>query len=226
MTYLFIVAHPDDEVLGAGATIYKLVREGHKVVVGILSGDVAARRNRPKINELYKDMVESSKVLGIKTLLLGKFPNIEFNTIPHLELVRFIEKLIADVEPEVVFTHHPSDLNNDHFHTSIACQAAIRLFQRREDILPVKELFFMEVLSSTEWGINNSYLSYHPNTFIEVKEAGINKKLEALSKYAGVMRDYPHPRSTKAIKGLAAFRGCQAGLECAESFECAFRREL
>lgn len=226
MTYLFIVAHPDDEVLGAGATIYKLAREGKKVVVGILSGDVAARRNRPKINELYKDMEESAKILGIQRLILGKFPNIEFNTVPHLELVQFIEKIIADVKADVIFTHHPSDLNNDHFHTSIACQAAIRLFQRQTDILPIKELLFMEILSSTEWGINNAFLSYRPNVFVEVKELGIHKKIEALKQYNGVMREYPHSRSQEALMGLAALRGCQAGMEYAESFESAFRREL
>ena len=30
MNYLFVVAHPDDEVLGAGATISKLVSQGNK----------------------------------------------------------------------------------------------------------------------------------------------------------------------------------------------------
>lgn len=226
MTYLFIVAHPDDEVLGAGATIYKLAKEGHQIVVGILSGDVGARRNRPQINELYKDMIGCAKVLGIKRLVLGKFPNIEFNTVPHLKLVQFIEQIIADVKPEVVFTHHPSDLNNDHYQTSIACQAAIRLFQRLPDITPIKDLFYMEILSSTEWGLNNAFKDYHPNTFVEVNEIGVDKKIEALSKYNGVMRDYPHPRSKEGIKGLAAYRGCQAGMNYAESFESVFRRGL
>lgn len=226
MTYLFIVAHPDDEVLGAGATIYKLAEEGHRVVVGILSGDVSARRNRPQINELYKDMVECAKILGINRLILGKFPNIEFNTVPHLQLVQFIEKIITDAEPEIIFTHHPADLNNDHYQTSLACQAAVRLFQRQQDILPVKELLYMEILSSTEWGLNTAYRDYHPNTFVEINELGIDKKIEALSKYTGVMREYPHPRSKEALKGLAAYRGCQAGMNYAESFESAFRREI
>lgn len=36
MRYLVVVAHPDDEVLGAGATIQKLISEGHKVSVAIM----------------------------------------------------------------------------------------------------------------------------------------------------------------------------------------------
>ena len=33
MNYLIVVAHPDDEVLGAGATIHKLIDEGNSVAV-------------------------------------------------------------------------------------------------------------------------------------------------------------------------------------------------
>ena len=36
MNYLIVVAHPDDEVLGAGATIKRLTEEGNKVDVCIM----------------------------------------------------------------------------------------------------------------------------------------------------------------------------------------------
>ena len=55
--------------------------------------------------------------------------------------------VVAHPDDEVVFTHHPADLNNDHLHTSLACQAAARLFQRRPDLTLLKELLFMEVPS-------------------------------------------------------------------------------
>ena len=176
MTYLIVVAHPDDEVLGAGATMYKLVQEGHSVNVCILSGEVNARNNRPSTDELHEDVNSSMNILGVNRIIKGNFPNIEFNTVPHLKLVQFIEKTIIDTDADVVFTHHPADLNNDHLHTSLACQAAVRLFQRRTDITPLKELLFMEVPSATEWGLNKSLNQFNPNTFIEVEEEGINKK--------------------------------------------------
>ena len=47
---------------------------------------------------------------------------------------------------------------------------------------------------------------------------------EALSLYSGVMRPYPHPRSDEALRGLAAWRGAQAGCHYAEAFEAVFRR--
>lgn len=224
MTYLIVVAHPDDEVLGAGATMYKLAQEGHSVNVCILSGEVNARTHRPSTDELHEDVNTSMNILGVERVIKGDFPNIEFNTVPHLKLVQFIEKAIIETNAKVIFTHHPADLNNDHLHTSLACQAAVRLSQRRTDVTPLKELLFMEVLSATEWALNKGMNHFSPNTYVEVGEASVDKKIEALSRYRGVMRDYPHPRSNEALKGLAAYRGGQAGMVYAEAFESVFRR--
>ncbi|HBB28919.1 MAG TPA: N-acetylglucosaminylphosphatidylinositol deacetylase [Clostridiales bacterium] len=226
MNYLVVVAHPDDEVLGAGATIYKLTQKGHKVNVCILSYEVNVRNHRPSTEELNKDVNDSLKLIGVEGIVKGKFPNIEFNTVPHLKLVQFIEKAIEETNSEVIFTHHPSDLNNDHLHTSLACQAAVRLFQRKPEITPIKELLFMEVPSASEWSLNKSLNQFNPNIFIEVGEDAIDMKIKALSMYRGVMRPFPHPRSYEALKGLAAYRGGQAGMTYAESFESVFRREF
>ncbi len=224
MNYLIVVAHPDDEVLGAGATMYKLSQAGHSINVCIMSGEVNARNSRPNLDELSLDLDDSMNVLGVNRVFKGNFPNIELNTVSHLKLVQFIENAIIETNAEVVFTHHPADLNNDHLHTSLACQAAVRLFQRRNDIAPLKELLFMEVPSATEWGLNESMQKFNPNTFVEVGEDGIDKKIEALSMYRGVMREFPHPRSNEVIKGLAANRGGQSGTVYAEAFQSVFRR--
>ena len=224
MNYLVVVAHPDDEVLGAGATIYNLVKEGHNVAVATMANHAAARANIS--DTLSSDQEESMKILGIKKVYAADFPNIKMNIVPHLELVQFIEKCIEDFKAEVLITHHPSDTNNDHVMTSYAVQAASRLFQRKENILPLKGLMYMEVLSSTEWSFDSSANRFVPNCFVEIGIEGFNKKIEALSKYKGVMRPYPHPRSEEALKGLAAYRGCQAGCNYAEAFECVFRRGI
>ncbi len=204
--------------------MYKLAQEGHNVNVCIMSGEVNARNYRPETEELHEDVNNSLSLLGVNRVIKGEFPNIEFNTVPHLKLVQFIEKAIEETRSQVVFTHHPSDLNNDHLHTSLACQAAVRLFQRRPEVSPLKELLFMEVSSATEWALNKAMNQFNPNTFIEVGEKAVDKKIEALSMYRGVMRPYPHPRSNEALKGLATYRGGQAGMAYVESFESVFRR--
>lgn len=225
LSYLIVVAHPDDEILGAGGTIIKLAELGHKVSVCFMSGDVDARAGRPSLNKLNSNIKKMKDYLGIHSVIKGNFKNISFNTSSHLELVQFIEKAIIKTKANVIFTHHPSDLNNDHYHTSIACQAASKLSQRKNDIVELKELLFMEVLSATDWSLNTSHRQFTPNVFIEIKDTRLKKKIKALGIYDGVMRHYPHPRSKESIRGLAAYRGSQSGLVYAEAFESVFRKE-
>lgn len=226
MDCLVVAAHPDDEVLGAGALMEKLAREGGRVSVCVMDGTVRARSARPDDAALDRDISDSMSALGVSRVLRGNFPNIQMNTVPHLKMVQFIERAIEEEGPDLVVTHHPADTNNDHLQTSLACQAAIRLFQRRPGVKPVKELWFMEVLSATDWSVNRAMRPFTPNVFIEVGQEGVRRKTDALGRYRGVMRPYPHPRSGEALMGLAAYRGAQAGLEYAEAFECVFRRGI
>ena len=222
-TYLTVTAHPDDEALGFGASSYVLSQKGNKIYNCILSGNVDARQHRPEVDELDKDTCKAQEVMGAESPILGDFPNIKFNTVPHLELVQFIENIIEKIQPDYIFTHHPSDLNDDHLCVSRACQAAARLFQRRKDIKPIKGLYFMEILSSTDWAFPTNVSPFLPNTFIEVGEAAVEKKIESLMAYKGVMRDFPHPRSIEVLKGLAALRGGQSGKVYAEAFQAVFQ---
>lgn len=222
MNYLVVAAHPDDEVLGVGATIHKLIKEGNNVAVAIMVSQAAARANIS--DTLSEDQTEAMSILGVKKIYGADFPNIRMNTAPHLELVQFIEKCIADFEAEAIITHHPSDTNNDHVMTSYAVQAASRLFQRRANLPALKELLYMEVPSSTEWSFDTSANRFSPNYYVEIGKEGVEIKIRALSAYKGVMRPYPHPRSNEALEGLAAYRGVQAGCNYAEAFECAFKR--
>lgn len=222
MNILFVVAHPDDEVLGAGATIHKLVKEGHKVAVATLANHAAARANLS--DTLSADQEKAFSIMGIHKAYGADFPNIQMNTVPHLKLVQFIESCIEDWKADSIYTHHPSDTNNDHVMTSYAAQAASRLFQRREGFPALKQFIYMEVPSSTEWSFDSSANRFAPNMFVEIGKDGVEVKLKALDAYTGVMRPYPHPRSTEAIEGLAAYRGVQAGCYYAEAFECVFWR--
>lgn len=224
MNYLVVVAHPDDEVLGAGATIHKLINEGNTVAVAIMSGHAAARAN---ISEtLSEDEAKAMSIIGVEKVYHADFPNIKMNTVPHLEIVQFIEYCINDCQAEAIITHHPSDVNVDHQETSRAAIAACRLFQRTEGVPRLCFFAYMEVPSSTEWSLNTAENRFQPNLFIGVGEEGIGIKLEALRAYTGVMRPYPHPRSREAITGLAAYRGAQSGINYAEAFECVFRSDI
>lgn len=223
MKYLLVVAHPDDEVLGAGASIWNWTRKGDVVDVALMCTEAKARAFRPGDEELNSDLDESAAYLGISKKYEATFPNIEMNTVPHLKLVQFIESAIKESEPDIIITHHPADTNNDHLQTSMACQEAIRLFQRRPEVKRVKEFWYMEVPSCTEWAINNAFNLFRPNCYVEVGKEGVDAKIKALSMYRGVMRPYPHPRSAEYITGLAAMRGGQWGQNYSEAFEVVLR---
>ena len=212
MRYLLVVAHPDDEVLGAGASMWKWSHNGDVVDVAIMCTEAKARAFRPSDAELEGDTDAATNYVGVNRKYEASFPNIEMNTVPHLQLVQFIEGAIRESEPDVVITHHPADTNNDHLQTSMACGEAVRLFQRRSDVKRIREFWYMEVPSCTEWKVNSSMLGFVPNCFVEVGKEGVEAKVRALGMYRGVMRPYPHPRSAEYIFGLAAMRGSQWGV--------------
>jgi LmbE family N-acetylglucosaminyl deacetylase len=222
---LVVVSHPDDEVLGFGGTGAKLVRAGEIVQPVILCGEVRVRSQRPESSDLYSDMIDANQILGFNPPVVGEFPNIRMNTVDHLDIVKYIEAHIINFQPVRIFTHHPSDLNDDHVQTMKACLAAARLFQRRGDVQPLDAVYFMEILSSTDWSFPAVTSSFVPDTFSDISDT-LELKLQALSKYRNVMRPPPHPRSQHVLSGHAAYRGGQGGFKYAEAFQTAFRRGI
>ena len=223
MRRLIIVAHPDDEVLGFGGAGSYYSQQGDKILPIILCGKVSARNKRPKTKQPLEDTINASKIISFQKPIIGDFPNLEMNAVPHIKLVKFIEENIKDFEPDFIYTHHPSDLNDDHVQVSKACMAASRLFQRNEKIKRIKGVYYMEILSSTEWSLNPSNY-FTPNYFVNIENTLI-KKLDALNCYRDVMRKNPHPRSEECIKSLSIFRGSQSGYKNAEAFQVAFQTD-
>ena len=192
------------------------------MAVAIMVSQAAARKDLS--STLASDEAEAMKIMGVEKTYHADFPNIKMNTVPHLELVQFVESCIEDWGADAIITHHPADTNNDHVQTSLAVQAASRLFQRRDNIPALKELLYMEVPSSTEWSLDSSSSRFTPNFFVEIGKEGVEVKIKVLQAYKGVMRPYPHPRSNEALEGLASYRGAQSGCNYAEAFECVYKR--
>ena len=221
-TFLVVVAHPDDEVLGFGASAHALTQAGHTVHTAIAVGDAEARTNRPATDELHHDTDRAHEIVGMQPPTRGTFPNIKLNTVPHLDLVQFVEAAIRDVEPDIVVSLHPGDINDDHQQLSRACQAAARLPQRNPAVKRIDALLFMEVPSSTDWAIHPAGGGFAPNVYLEVDPNSLDAKIASLQTYRGVMRPHPHPRSVETINALATVRGSEAGLHLAEAFEVGF----
>jgi N-acetylglucosamine malate deacetylase 1 len=222
---LVIVAHPDDEILGVGGTGAKFVARGEIVQPVILCGNVDARTRRPDDLALTEDIRKAADIVGFRHPVLGDFPNIRFNTVPHLDIVKFIETQIDAFQPKRIFTHHASDLNDDHGYVTHGTLAAARLFQRKSIKGPLQSIHLMEVLSATDWAFPDERDSFRPNEFVEIS-GFLEKKISALRAFRNVMRDFPHPRSPEVITGLAALRGGQCGLGYAEAFQTVFSTRM
>ena len=222
-TNLVVVAHPDDEILGFGATGYKLTRKGEKVQPLILCGNVEERSKRVEVKELHENIFNACNSLGFSDPIIAGFPNLKINNVDHISLVKAIEDEILSLKPKRIFTHHPNDLNDDHRQISRACIVASKTFLRKNINDHNFDVYFMEIQSSTEWSQSQHELPFSPNIYVDITDC-IDKKINALKKYKNVMRDSPHPRSEKMMKALAAYRGSQSGSEFAESFELLFSK--
>jgi LmbE family N-acetylglucosaminyl deacetylase len=219
MNVLAVIAHPDDEILGCGATLRRLADEGHQVFTCVLAATADARHQRPELERLQACAAEAERILGVRDSLKYEFRNIQLNTVPHLELVKAVEAAVLRFRPEWIFTHHPADLNVDHRVCADVALVAAMLPQRLSHDLPstlVRRVYLFEVLSSTDWAPPVGE-GFRPNAFFDVK-ASFDAKLRALAAFEGAMKPFPHSRSLENVRHLAHLRGGQAGLEMAEAF--------
>lgn len=216
MNVLVIAAHPDDEALGAGASIHRLAKEGHNVSVCLASHKSVTREDGLRSKALV-----SNGILGVNKTFFGSFDCMRFKDARHHDLVKFIENAIRDTKPDVVITHHPSDVHQDHQILAECSLEAVRLPQRQTEELPaIRRVMFMEVPSSTDW--NGGSDQFMPNAFIEVGDDDIAAKISAIGVYEAVIRREPHPRSRRAIEALATIRGARFGVRSAEAFQQVF----
>lgn len=224
MKHLFVVAHPDDEVLGAGAYIYGLAQSGDEAGVLVLN-TYDTTRYKFDSEMLIEDMHRSHRIIGITHTWMRCYIDSNFHNADHRDMVMAIESAIRDFQPDFIYTQHPGDVNSDHFWTAQSCMEAFRLWQRgREKVKPIEAMYLMEVQSSTDWALNPALSRFVPNAYVEVTRAGLEAKVNALAVYENVIRPAPHPRSEEAIMAKAVTRGSEAGFAYAEAFECVFRR--
>jgi LmbE family N-acetylglucosaminyl deacetylase len=206
---LIIASHPDDEILGSGGTIKKLISNGYEVITVIL-----AKGRKEEEHHIQNFTSLANSHLGIKEIVFLKFPDLRLHTIPLHEITKEIEALLVKHMPEIIFTHHYGDLNQDHQVTFQAVMTAARPLPGKEPI----EILCFETVSSSEWAQNTQDKTFKPTYFVDITDT-ISDKLQALRHYDVEMRPFPHPRSYEGIQYLAHVRGMTVGVAYAEAFE-------
>jgi LmbE family N-acetylglucosaminyl deacetylase len=221
MTILVVAAHPDDEVLGCGGMIARSAAEGHEVHIAILGEGISSRHDAREdadpeaMVQLRDDAQRAARQMGARSVVFGGFADNRFDEGALLDVVKVVERWVADYRPDTIYTHHPGDLNVDHGVTFRAVLTATRPVAGH---LSVPDLYTFEVPSSTEWAFQRIEPVFRPNVFEDIAST-LDQKIAAMECYQSERRTAPHPRSPEVLRAAAARWGSIAGMTAAEPFE-------
>ena len=204
MNILVIAAHPDDEVLGMGATIKKLSKKNNVILCAVSEGVTAQYTEKSMIKKRRDACKKSSKILGISNIIFLDFPDQGLFAVHH-EINLELEKIIKKYKPRIVYTT-PNDLNRDHQNVYESSLVVTRPHSSH-----VKQLLCYELPGQ----VNQQF---HPNVYENI-EKEFPYKIKAFKMYKEEVMKFPHPRSLIAIENLAIYRGIQVGLKKVESFK-------
>jgi N-acetylglucosamine malate deacetylase 1 len=210
---LIFAAHPDDDVLGMGGTIAVHAMRGHEVRVVCVTdgsstqypGDTGRREQKEREAQAAAD------VLGVAAYVHHDLPDMRLDTVAHVDLNRIVEEHVQAYHPTAVYAAHP-DVNLDHRALFDSVAVATRPVPEQS----VRRLLTYAPTSSTEWtpAATNWFV---PNWFVDIT-ATFRRKLEAFACFETETRDFPHPRSARALEAHAQFFGATVGCEYAEPF--------
>lgn len=218
---LVVAAHPDDEVLGCGATLHKLINQGMAIRILIVGEGSTCRYPQDEMasSSAYKTIEQrqefarqAAKRLGIDDIVFHHFPCGRFDQVPAIDIGKLIESHIIDFKPDTILAHNGQDANSDHRITFNAILPATRPTPGH----PVKQVLSFEILSSTEWRFEQAFT---PNLFIDI-DLHIDAKIEAFACYQATEGgSFPFPRCEEGLRTQARMRGMQVGLAHAEAFK-------
>ncbi len=219
---MLVVAHPDDELLGLGATMHKLIKHFNSIVHVVILGEGITSRSDirdtgawEKELEIHRQNIRNAQLaIGYQSLSVYNFADNRFDSIDLLDIIKVIEKEKEKFGPQLIFTHHGGDVNIDHQRTFEAVITACRPMEHEL----VKTIFTFETPSGTEWRASSDPRQFVPNLFIEVTAEDIDAKIKGMESYEFEKRVFPHPRSPEALRIQAQRWGVATGAHFAEAF--------
>ena len=175
---LFLGAHPDDIELGCGALLHHMVKQ-----TDILCVTLSDNQKNPDLQNVKNEHYKSMAVLGVakEQIILGPFTTRIFHD-ARQDILEYFLKLRRDFKPDLVFVHSKQDVHQDH---NTMTDETLRAF-RGTTVLG------FDVVRSSH--------GFFPHFLVEVSEADVNKKIEALSCYETYRdRYYFNKELTRAI---------------------------
>lgn len=196
---LAVGAHPDDVEIGVGGTLAMHAAAGDQVTILTLSrGDIGGE---PSLREV--EARAAAELIGAE-LILGDLEDTKIEE--RGAAVELIERAVAAVEPDIVYTHSINDVHQDHRSTHHAVLVAAR---------NVPSILCFQSPSAT--------VGFRPTRFISV-DAHIERKLELIAAHRSQAdtRGYLDP---DLIRSTARYWGRFAGSALAEPLEVERERQ-
>lgn len=224
---MVVVAHPDDELLGLGGTLNKLITDYNVLTHLVILGEgITSRSDIRDVNLWEKELeihhsniYKAQTAIGYHTLSLFDFPDNRFDSVDLLDLIKAVEKEKNEFIPSVIFTHHGGDLNIDHQRTFEAVMTSCRPMESEF----VKTIITFETPSGTEWRASTDPKHFVPNLYFQISEENLEAKIKGMESYEFESRPFPHPRSPESLRIYAQRNGISVGVSLAEAF-CLIRQ--
>jgi len=213
MNIMVVSPHPDDETLGAGATILRKKKEGDKVFwLNITNVCPSEKWGKDFVKRRELQIEKIIEFYHFDSFLDLKYEPSTLENIRKSDLIDKISIYFEKIKPEWVILPDPNDSHKDHNVTYESCMACTKIFR-----FPyVKRIVTMEILSETEFGNPDSM--FVPNYFVDISNF-LGEKIAAMQIYDTELGNPPFPRSMDAIQALATFRGGMAGVRYAEAYK-------
>lgn len=215
---LVVAPHADDETLGVGGTIARMVNEGNHVAVAVMTGhgdEPHPTWPRSVWDTVRGEAREAMETLGVSELLFREIPAAGVAQYPTWKLNRAAAEVVNETRPEVLFVPFPFDLHKDHrevFHAfSVAWRTSSPIGAA------IREIYAYETLSETHWNAPYVESGFFPNVHVDVSST-LETKLAALGRYKSQIQPPPGTRSLAAARAQAVWRGAQIGVAAAEAF--------
>lgn len=200
---LCVAAHPDDEVIGCGATLTRAVERGAqvRVLLPLKRCDPRGIAHWPQLLIQFRQAVEC---LGAKAIV----PD---NAIAEAQVEAQLMVLHELIDPfvewcDLILTHWIGDVHQSHHAIARAVEIATRPFRRRRGVL------HFEVPTSTDQAFRDTF---SPNFFVRVDEIHVRRKTEALSFYT---TEAAPGRDSEGMRRRLQVRGAQINVAFAEAF--------
>lgn len=209
---LVIAPHMDDEAISCGGILQwnSLLAGKSNTRVLTVFGRTYTCNEDPATDQMMQDRqtqhyADALAILGASSAGSLYMREGEPQESGYYRLLKRIEKVLAEEDPDMVVIPSASDLNQDHRHLNHVCKIALRPANLRH----VKVILEAHALDGQ---------LERPNYFVRMSADMLKGKQEAIACYTDEVRVAPHPRCPHNVEAQARVVGSLCGNEFAEGY--------